>query len=64
MERSGAYRMVARAESSIGVTPSPELTRRLEEILGPNTIRYKVKALRLNRPPGGRVERTSGRVLG
>jgi DNA polymerase-3 subunit alpha len=41
IERPGAYSLVLRAESMVGVTPSPELTAALEGVLGPGKVKFR-----------------------
>jgi DNA polymerase-3 subunit alpha len=42
---TGSYRLLARAESTIGVKASRDFTRALESVIGPNRVRYKTKAM-------------------
>jgi DNA polymerase III alpha subunit len=44
--RSGDFRVVARAEPSMRVRPSRELSLALEGILGPGRVRFRARALR------------------
>jgi DNA polymerase-3 subunit alpha len=62
--REGSYTLTLRAESSIGVKPSPQLSHELEEVLGPDRVRYKTRALKLKPRSSSRFERNSDRVLG
>ena len=43
--REGAYRLVAVAMPSFGVSPSPQLSRDLEALLGPDRVRYRARPL-------------------
>jgi len=43
--RSGNYSLLLRAESTIGVKASKELTRALATLIGPNSVLYKTKAM-------------------
>jgi DNA polymerase-3 subunit alpha len=42
--RPGSYRLTARAETAIGVTPSREFSRALETLVGPDRLRYRGKS--------------------
>jgi DNA polymerase-3 subunit alpha len=42
--RAGGYRMLARAEPSLRVTPSRALAQALEAIAGPGSVRYRIRA--------------------
>jgi DNA polymerase-3 subunit alpha len=42
--RPGAYRLVALAESSYRVSPSPRLSQDLESVVGPNRVRYRTRS--------------------
>ncbi len=41
VHKPGAFRLVARAETALRVSPSKELTRALEDLLGPGRVRYR-----------------------
>ncbi len=41
--RPGAYRLVARAETALRVSPSKQLSQELESMLGPNRVRFRAK---------------------
>ena len=41
--RPGAYRLIARAESTMRVAPSGEFVEAVETLLGPDRIRYRAK---------------------
>jgi len=43
--RPGVYRLVALAETGIGVTASKSFTRELESVLGPDRVRLRPKPL-------------------
>ena len=58
--RPGAYRLVALAESTLRVTPSPTFARAVEAVVGPNRMRLKTRAL-VGAEPGAR--RPSGAGL-
>ena len=42
--RAGGYRLVARAETGLRVSPSLSLTRALEEVVGPGRVHYRARA--------------------
>ena len=44
--RPGDFRLVARVEPSLRVTPSHRLSAALESVLGPGRVRYRARALR------------------
>jgi DNA polymerase-3 subunit alpha len=44
--RPGDFRLVARAEPTLRVKPSPRLSAALESVLGPGRVRYRARALR------------------
>jgi DNA polymerase-3 subunit alpha len=43
--RPGAYRMVARVETALRVSPSRQFSEALESVVGPNRVHYKAKGL-------------------
>ncbi|MCP3980022.1 MAG: DNA polymerase III subunit alpha [bacterium] len=43
--RPGSYRLVARAESHLNVSPSRELTRQIEDCVGPNRVVFRPKTM-------------------
>jgi len=43
--RPGAYRMVARAETGLRVSPSRKFSEALESVVGPNRVHYKAKGM-------------------
>ena len=43
--RPGAYRLIARAESSLGVRPSTTFTEMLESVVGPDRVRYQSRGM-------------------
>jgi DNA polymerase-3 subunit alpha len=44
--RPGDFRLVARVEPTLRVTPSHRLSAALESVLGPGRVRYRARALR------------------
>jgi DNA polymerase-3 subunit alpha len=58
--RSGSYRMVMKAGSFCGVTPSRRLTERIEGVVGQGSVRYRPRKRQPRERPrrGGRQVRT------
>jgi hypothetical protein len=43
--RPGAFQLLARAETQLRVSPSRELTRELESLVGSDRVKYRPKAM-------------------
>jgi DNA polymerase III subunit alpha len=44
--RPGDFRVIARAEPTLYVAPSPALSAALERVVGPGRVRYRARAMR------------------
>jgi DNA polymerase-3 subunit alpha len=45
VDRPGAYQLTLRAEPALGVSACKELRQALEEVVGPNRVRYRTKMM-------------------
>jgi len=55
VRKPGGFRLVARAETALRVSPSRELTRQLESLVGPGRVKYRPP--RRSEPPRARAGR-------